>query len=111
MPGGHRLAHLENGEDTTRVGVDFLSLIPKSTTDTRGVVLLETLWKVVEALIDTHLRASLQFHYVLHWFQIRRGTGTAIMDLKLAQELARVDHDPLLLVFLDFHKAYNTGDR
>ena len=32
------------------------------------------------------------------------------MDLNLAQELASVDHDPLLLVFLDFHKVYNTVD-
>ena len=31
----------------------ILVLITKETTDTRGIVLLETLWKVVEALIDT----------------------------------------------------------
>ena len=35
----------------------------------------------------------------------------SIMDLKLAQGLARIDHDCLFLVFLDLHKAYNTVDR
>ena len=34
-----------------------LVLIPKGTTDTRVIGLLETLWKVVEALIDTFLHA------------------------------------------------------
>ena len=35
----------------------------------------------------------------------------AIMDLKLVQYLARVDHDPLFLVLLDLPKAYNTVER
>ena len=33
--------------------------------------------------------------------------GTAILDLKLAQELASVDQDALFLVFLDIRKSYN----
>ena len=33
------------------------------------------------------------------------------MELKLAQELSSVDHDPLFLVFLDLWKAYDTADR
>ena len=37
--------------------------------------------------------------------------GTAIMKLNIAQELASVDHDPLLQVFLYLRKAYNTVDR
>ena len=54
-------------------------LITKGTTNTRGIGLLETMWKVVEALIDTSLRSITQFHDVLHGFWSRRGTGTAIM--------------------------------
>ena len=57
-------------------------------------------------LIDTFLRASIQFHDVLHGFQDGRGMGMATMDLKLAQELACVDHNPLFQVFLDLRKAY-----
>ena len=41
----------------------------------------------------------------------RRGTGTAIMELKLVQELASVNHDPIFLVFLDLQKAYDNLNR
>ena len=34
-------------------------------------------------------------------FRARRVTRTAIMELKIAQELVTVDHESLLLVFLD----------
>ena len=43
------------GELPQELGWIILVLIPKETTDTRGVVLLETLWKVVGALINTRL--------------------------------------------------------
>ena len=81
------------------------------TTNTRGISLLDTLWKVVEELIETCLCASLQIHDVLHGFRAGRGTGTAIMDLKFAQDLAIIDQYPLFLVFLDLRKAYDTVDR
>ena len=90
------------------MGWKVLVLIPKGNTDTRGIGLLEFLWKVVEAIIDTHLRASVRLHDILHGFRIGKGTGKVILDLKLAQKLANVDHDPLFLVFLYLHKAYDT---
>ena len=86
-------------------------LIHKGITYTWCIVLMETLWKVVEALIDTRLRASLQFHDVLHGFRSGIGKGVTIMELKLVQELASVYYDPLFLVFLDLRKAYNTVNR
>ena len=86
-------------------------LIPKCDTDTRGIGILDTLWKVVEALIHTGLRDSLQFHNVLYGFRAGRGTGTYIMDLKLAQEIANVYHAPLFLVFFNLCKAYNNVGR
>ena len=33
------------------------------------------------------------------------------MELKIAQELVTVDHEPLLLVFLDLWKDYDMVDR
>ena len=93
------------------MGWTVLVLIPKGTTDTRVIGLLDTLWKVVEELIETRLRASLQFHDVLHGFLATIGTGTAIMDLDLAQYLAIVDQDPLFMFFLGLWKSYNTVDR
>ena len=83
-------------------------LIIKGTTYTWGIGLLETLWKLVEALIETRLCANLQFHEVLHGFRAGRGTGRDIMELKIAQELSRIDHDPHFMVFLDLRKAYST---
>ena len=65
----------------------------------------------MEYIIDTCLRASIQFNDVLHGFRSGRGTGAANMELKLSQELAIVDQDPLFLVFLNLRKAYNTVDR
>ena len=41
------------------MGWKILVLIPRGATNTIGIDLLETLWKVVDALIDTNLRASL----------------------------------------------------
>ena len=89
----------------------ILFLILKGTTDRRGINLLETLWNMVEVLIDTCLRTSLKMHNVLPGFRAGRETGTAIMELKLAQELARIDQDLLFLEFLDLRKAYDTVDR
>ena len=101
----------QTGEIPQDLGWIALVFIHKGTMYTWDIGILETLWKVVEALIDTCLRASLQFHEVIHGFQAGRGTGTAIMDMKLAQEISRLDHDPLFLVFLDLRKAYNTVER
>ena len=41
--------------------------------------MLEVMWKVVEGVIDTLVKAAVQFHDVLHGFHAGRGTGTAIM--------------------------------
>ena len=80
-------------------------LISKGNTYTRVIGLLETLWMVVEALIDTRICASLQFHDALNSLRSGRGTGTAIMKLNLSQDLARVDYELLLLVLLYIGKA------
>ena len=58
-------------------------------------------------MIYTRIKTVVQFHDVLHEFRAGRGTGTAIMDTKLAQELAIVYQEPLFLVLLDLRKAYN----
>ena len=70
------------GDIPQDLGWTFFVLIPKGTTDAHGIGLLDTLWKVVEAIIDTRLHASLQFHEILHGFRARRGTRTYIMEMK-----------------------------
>ena len=47
------------GDTPQYLGWTVLVLIHKGITYSWGIVLLETLWKVVEALIDTHRRVSL----------------------------------------------------
>ena len=111
VPGRTSTSHVAHGEIPQYLGWTILLLIPKSTTNTRGIDLLDTLWKVVEALIDTRIRASLQMHDVLHGFRSRRGTDMAIVELKLTQEIVNIYQDPLFLVLLELRKAYDTVDR
>ena len=78
------------------LGWTVLVLIPKVNTDTRGIGLLGVAWKVVEGVIDTRVKSAVQFHYVLHGFHAGRGAATAIMELKIAQDLESVYQDPYL---------------
>ena len=36
---------------------------------------------------------------------------TRVLELKIAQEISIIDQEPLLLLFLDLSKAYNTMNR
>ena len=65
---------------------------------------------MVEAIIDTHMRANTRFHDIFHGIRMGRGIGTAILELKVAKNIARFDKYPLLLVFLDLQKSYDTVD-
>ena len=65
----------------------------------------------MEALINISLCASLQMHNALHGFRSRRVMVTAIVELKLTQELVSMDQYTIFLVFLDFSKAYATVDQ
>jgi hypothetical protein len=47
----------------------------------------------------------------LHGFRAKRGTGTAIFEAKLFQQLAKVAQVPIFEIFLDLKKAYDTVDR
>ena len=89
----------------------MLVLIPKGNADTREIRLLEVVWKVAEVVINTWIKSAAEFHDVLNGFRAGRGRGTAIMELKLDQELASVDQDPFFLVFLDPRKAYDNLDQ
>ena len=42
------------------LGWTILLLTPNGNTDTRVIGLLESLWKMVEAIINTHLRAGIE---------------------------------------------------
>jgi hypothetical protein len=60
--------------------------------------------------MDWQLNA-LPLHETLHRCWNGQGTGTAILEAKLAQQLAHLEQDPFYGVFLDLTKAFNTMDR
>ena len=89
----------------------ILIILPKVSVYSRGINLLEVLWKVVEAIIDTRIKIVGKFHGVLHGFHASRSTGMAIMELKMEQDLASIYQYPLFLEFLDLRKGYDTLHR
>ena len=54
----------------------------------------------MDTIIDTYIKNTMMLHDILHGFRMGKGTGTAIMELKLAQELDRLEQNLLILVFL-----------
>ncbi len=71
---------------------------------------MEPLWKVVERIMDRRLKA-LPLHEVLHRCQNGCSTGTAILEAKLAQQLAHLEQEPFYRVFLDLKKVFDAMDR
>ena len=86
-------------------------LIPKGKNYYRGIVLVEVMWKVVVAILNRRLTASITFHYFLHGFRAGRGTGTATLESKLLQQLVAFREEVLYVIFLELHKEYDALDR
>jgi hypothetical protein len=85
-------------------------LLPKGGGRHRGIGLLEPCWKVIESILVQRLSA-IQCHKVLHGGINKKGTGTATIEVKLAQQLTFLDQKPWHQIFLDLHKAYDAMDR
>ena len=68
------------------------------------------IWKGGEEIINNRPRESVRLHGDLHRFHAGRGTGTAILELKMAQELESMDQETVLLFVIDMQKAYDTVD-
>ncbi len=84
-------------------------LIPKGGRDYRGIRLLEPVWKCIERVIDHRLEA-INLHDSLHGCHNSRGTGTAIIEAKLAQQLSYLELKPFYGIFLDLQKAFDAMD-
>jgi hypothetical protein len=85
-------------------------LLPKVGGDYQDIGLLKPIWKVVERIMHWQLNV-LPFHEALHWCRNRHGTGTAILEAKLAQQLAYLKQEPFYGVFLDLKKAFGAMDK
>ena len=86
-------------------------LIPKGGKYYCGIGLVEVMWKVVEAVLNLLLMASITFYNFLHGFRAGRGAGTYILEAKLHQQLAALREEVLHVIFLDLHRAYDALDR
>ena len=54
-------------------------LIPKGGKAYRGIGLVEVMWKVVAAILNRQITASITYHEFLHKFRAGCGTGTATL--------------------------------
>ena len=86
-------------------------LIRKGKQDYRGIGLVEVMWKVVAAILNRRLTASITYHDFLHRFWAGRDTGTATLKVKLLHQLVALREEVLYVIFLDLHKAYESLDR
>jgi hypothetical protein len=89
---------------------EIIVLLPKGGGNYRGIGLLEPFWKVVEKIMVRQL-SLIKFHDCLHGSLPKRGTGTASIKAKLAQQLVWRDQCPLYKIYLDLKKAYDAIDR
>jgi hypothetical protein len=100
----------ERGSVPTQMTWMIIVLLPKGGGDYCGIGLLDPIWKVVEKVMVAQL-SVIELHDCLHGRLPRRGTGTAIMEVKMQQQLAWVDQVPLYQIYLDLRKAYDVLDR
>ena len=82
-------------------------LIPKGYGGYRGIGLVEAIWKVCTSIVNSRLRISIVLHDALYGLWQGRGTGTAIMEVKLEQQLSGIVNKPLFQVFIYVRKAYD----
>ena len=85
-------------------------MIPKDGKDYRGIGLLEPVWKCIERVID-HWLDAIDLDKSLHGCCNHLGTGTAIIEAKLAQQLSYIELKLFYGVFLDLRKAFNAMDQ
>ena len=86
-------------------------LMPKGERDYRGIGLVDGMWKVVVAILNFRITASITYHNFLHGFRECRGTGTATLEVKLLHQLEALREEVLYVIFLGLHKVYDLLDR
>ncbi len=84
-------------------------LLPKGNGKYRGIGLIEPFQKVIQVIVSERL-GVIGIHDCLHGFMSNRGMVTAILELKLAQQLAYLEQEALFSTFIDVKKAYGAMD-
>ena len=57
----------------------------------RGIELVQVIWKTVLGIVNPHIDMGVQFHGVLHGFQVVQLIGTAFLKVKMFQQLTSRD--------------------
>ena len=70
-------------------------LTPKGNADTRGIGLLEVIWKVVLGVANFRIGATVDFNDMLHGLITDRGTWTASLEVKLLHQLMEIREEVL----------------
>jgi len=86
-------------------------LLPKGDGGVRGIGLIEAIWKLIASVINRRMMNSITYHDSLHGFRAKRGTGTAVWEAKIFQQLASIDRKVVFEIFIDLKKAYDSVDR
>jgi hypothetical protein len=94
----------------TKMSWMIINLLPKGGYDYRGIGLLDPIWKIVEKVMVLRFSA-IKLHNYLHGRLPGWGTGMAIMEVKLQQQLAWAEQESLYQIYLDLQKAYDALDR
>jgi hypothetical protein len=96
------------GSIPTQMSWMIIVLLPKDVSNYCGIG-LDPIWKVVEKVMVARF-SVIRLHDCLHGGLPKWGTGTAIMKVKLQQQLTWVDQDSMYQIILDLRKAYDALD-
>jgi hypothetical protein len=95
----------DQGEIPMQMSWMVIVLLPKGGGNFQGIGLLNPCWKVMEKIMVRRMGA-IDFCPCLHGGMPKRGTRTATIEAKLAQQLAWVEQEPLYQIFVNLRKAY-----
>ena len=76
-----------------------------------GIGLLETIHKLISAIINLRISLTVEFCEAVHGFRQRRGCFRAIGETKIRMQKAACEGTTVFQIFLDLRKAYDSVDR
>jgi hypothetical protein len=93
-----------------RAGLTRSDHLAKGGGDYCGIGLLKPIWKVIEGVIDKWLEV-IALHNSLHGCRNGRGTGTAVIEAKLTQQLVHIKQAPFYGVLINLKKSFYAMDQ
>ena len=102
-------AVLDEGKIPNKLGWVVTVLIPKGGEDYRGINLFEPIWNVIEWVMNKQLEV-IALHDSLHGCRSGQGAGTAVIEVKLTQQLDHIEQAPFYGVFIDLKKVFDAMD-